>query len=109
MEREKQRGNGRSRRHRIDLLPRGACVPSARLATPDASEEKWCGAGPPCCKRIRISFWEPLETPAMGNTEPNCVGLSRPFKALERPITTLKNGCCCASTGNMAQEPSWPT
>jgi hypothetical protein len=30
---------------------------------------------------IRISFWARLETLGMGNTEPNCVGPSRPSKA----------------------------
>src|SRR5207245_3717188 len=81
---------------------RPLCAPATR----DANEEKWCAAGPRFCRRIRISFSARLETPAMGNTEQNCVGQSRPYKATERPITTLKNVFCCASTGNMAREPS---
>jgi hypothetical protein len=87
-------------------LHSGAYAPCVLPATPDASEERSCGAVPRFCRRIRISFSARLETPAMGNTEPNCVGQSRPYKATERPITTPKNVFCSASTGNMAREPS---
>src|SRR5260370_39100908 len=109
MARVRQLANGPCRRQRIGPLHSGVCVRYVLLVTRDASEGKWCGAVPRFCRLIRISFSARLETPAMGNTEPNCVGPSQPCKATERPITTPKSAFCCASTGNMAQEPSYPT
>src|SRR5438128_920628 len=106
MGRARQLANGLCHRRQIGQLHSDVCVHCVLPATPDASGGKSCGAVPRFCRRIRISFSAHLETPAMGNTEQNCVGQSRPYKATERSITTLKNVFCCASTGNMAREPS---
>ncbi len=97
------------RRRRTGQFHSGACAPCAHPATPDASEGKWCGAAPPFCRLIRISFSARLETPAMGNIEGNCVGQSRAFTAIFRLITIPRSVRSCAWTDNMAQEPSWPT
>lgn len=44
---------------------------SAPLDTWGASAEKWCGLGPPSCKRTRISGWVPMAARAMAITEEN--------------------------------------
>src|SRR5438876_6785366 len=77
----RQRALALCHKRRIGPPRSGVCAPCAPPATRDANEEKWCAAGPRFCRRIRISFSARLETPAMGNTEQNCVGQSRPYKA----------------------------
>jgi hypothetical protein len=67
----KQRANGHCLRYRIGLLPNGVCVPSARLATLDASEGKSFGRARRSCRCIpesRVaSFGNPGNAHAMRN------------------------------------------
>src|SRR5260370_21848710 len=81
MGRERLLANALCRRRRIGLRRSDVCVHCVLPATPGASEGKSCGAVPRFCRPIPISFSVRLETQATGNTEQNCVGPSRPYKA----------------------------
>jgi hypothetical protein len=67
-----------------------------------------CAPGYTGRKPIRISFWARLETPAMASIAQSCVEQSRPCKATFRRISIPRSVRSCASTDNMAREPSSP-
>ena len=81
MGRVRRPANAPCRKQRIGLPHSGVCAPCVPPATLGGKGGKSCAPGPRSCRPIRISFWARLETLGMGTTEPNCVGLSRPYKA----------------------------